>query len=458
MSHQIVFLAAGGVVGLALLALTASRPPLGAAILAFVVPMTAALGSGAFLHPDQGAVAMVALGWLVHEIPRRRPQPFIGLDLAVAAFAVGGIIIPWAVLMLGHQSLDLSTMKNVLQPGQYFLVYLIFSRTDQREPDMRLALNLTMAASVIVSVVAIGELLVPSVQNVVETYYDHPTFHPWDSGYRPSSTLGHYSGVAGFGLMNTTLALALLVTRDRDFKWWWLVAVMAANIAGMMATTTLAPLLSLPVAAAVVLWYAGWRPSPRQVMGALVVVGAAFLAFLPYLEGRLNEQLSGRGTLLIPETMATRIQLWQEFFLPTYVQNGLWFGTGTLVPPDVPRSLVDNVDNEFLFAAYRGGVVGLGLLVLLLLAIAVAALGLRRRRQPLARAIGATATAFAVTIALVGVTSEYITFGGVSQELWMVVGMVALLTLSRPLRESASTVIAQPSASMRVPQQVGTYR
>jgi O-antigen ligase len=91
----------------------------------------------------------------------------------------------------------------------------------------------------------------------------------------------------------------------------------------------------------------------------------------------------------------------------------------------VPQHLALNVDNEYLFAIFRGGVSGLILLIGAFTALAVIAWSERRNPDPMTRALAAACAASVVTIALVGLTSQYLTFTAVSQMFWMLVGLFA---------------------------------
>jgi O-antigen ligase len=122
--------------------------------------------------------------------------------------------------------------------------------------------------------------------------------------------------------------------------------------------------------------------------------------------------------------MATRIRYWQEFFLPAAAHH-FWLGTGTTLASEVPQQLGLNVDNEYLFAVFRAGVSGLVLLIGAFIALAVIAWGERRNPDPMARALAAACAASVVTLAIVGLTSQYLTFTAVSQMFWMLVGLFA---------------------------------
>lgn len=426
---QVVLVAAGAVGGaLGLLILTAWRPALGCALLAVAIPLTGGISRGSvvpFLRLNEALLLVVVGGVLVHELPRRRPLPFSGLDIVVLAYCLGGVLIPWAVLALTHADVDQDTWRAVVAPVQYLLVYLLFSRVEFSERELRLTLNLTFAASAVVGLVAVAEVVsVPGVRQFILAYYPPPPPTPGDTLYRPTSLLGHFSAVGAFGLLNFLLALALAAARDRGFPSLWLGLVMGVNVAAALATQTWAPLLALPVAIVVVVLCT--KHVPWQLGLAPVALLAAVVAFWPSVQARIQAQLSGGGGRgSTPETLQTRITYWQDYFVPSLLQHQAWLGTGTVIPSEVPRPLVNFVDNGYLFMAFRAGLPGLFLILAVLVAILVVGWGLRTSQQPTAVALGAICVAAVVAVALLETTSEYLTFTSVTQEFWMLVGLAA---------------------------------
>jgi hypothetical protein len=382
---------------------------------------------------------------LVHELPRRRPLTFTGLDLAVLAFCLGSVLIPWAVIKLGTLDTDTDTWFAVLSPLQYLVVYLLFSRVEFTEANLRLLINVTLLSSVIVALVALAELAnAPGVRQVIATYYPPPPSAPGliVSVYRPTSLLGHFSAVGAFALFNMILALALAAARHRGFSSIWLGVVMALNVAAILATETWAPLLVAPLAVLMIVVYA--RHIPWQLGFAPPAFIGAVIAFWPSVSARLLEQRGVRGSLL-PESMQVRIGYWQDYFLPSLLNHHAWFGTGTLIPSEVPRPLVGFVDNGYLWMAYRAGLPGVILMLLFLGAIAVAGWSLRTSLQPWHVALGATCLAMVSSIALLELTSEYLTFTSVTQEFWMLAGLLAAaITQRRPVAARFMALSAEP--------------
>src|SRR5260370_28135630 len=83
----------------------------------------------------------------------------------------------------------------------------------------------------------------------------------FETGYRPISTLGHYSAVGAFATVNYMLALTLSTMRHPGFPKLWLSLVMAVNRAGLVASLTRAPLNALPLVTSLQL--GDGRPVPR---------------------------------------------------------------------------------------------------------------------------------------------------------------------------------------------------
>jgi hypothetical protein len=409
------------------LGLTAWRPAAGCAALALAVPLTAGLGRGTVvpvLRPNEALAVLVLTGLAANHFWRPRPLVFNGLDLIVAGFALGEVLIPWLVLVLGTTPAGLDTWRTVLSPIQYLVVYLLFSRSNATPRTLRLTLNLVMLASIVVAVVAVAELLNASARSFIGAYYPTPPWPAWDAVYRPASLLGHFSAVGGFALMNCILALALATARPAGFDARWLSVVMAANIAALLASETFAPLLTLPVALIVVLVHG--RRFPLHVVVVIGALGACLLVLGPVISGRVDQQqlLIGGGGFQLPVSMETRIRYWQEFFLPG-AANHFWLGTGTTLASEVPERLALNVDNEYLFAVFRAGVFGILMLIGVFAALAVVAWRERSNPDPMTRALAAACAASVIAIAMVGLTAEYLTFSAVSQMFWMLVGLLA---------------------------------
>lgn len=441
--------------GLLLLGLSAWRPSAGCALMALAVPLTAGLGRDTvipLLRPSEAIAIAVLAGLILHRLWRPRPLVFTGLDLAVLGFALGTVLIPTMVLLLTRISAGLETWRTVMSPIQYLAIYFVFSRCEPSAAETRRILNLMMLASVVVAAVSVAELLQPSVRSAVAVYYETPVLPGWDTVYRPTSLLAHFSAVGAFGLMSFTLALALAATRVPGFNGAWLSLVMFVNIVSLLVSETWAPLVALPAVLALVLVFA--RRVPPHVWLVLgVIVGSAILLW-PFLSGRVDQQqllVGGGPSVAVPETMQWRVRYWQEFFLPAASDN-LWFGSGTTIPSMVPERINTFVDNEYLYAVFRAGLLGVALLLGMFAAIGIVSWRERYSSVPAARAMGAVCLGTVIAMALMGATSEYLTFAAVSQLFWMQIGLLAALRGPAAVGESRLVTVRVATRVVGLPR------
>jgi len=420
---------------LGLLALAFRRPGLTCALLAFAVPLTAGIARGAFvplLRINEALLLVVTAGVLASRLTARRPLTYTGLDLAILGYCLIGVVVPWGVILLSGASATPDDWLVVLAPVQYLMVYLVYSRSDVDSADLRLFFNACMLASILVAAVAVAEVLdLGGIRNLLAPFYPPVPQVPGDTVNRPTSLLGHYSAVGAFGLLNLLLAVGLAATRLPGFPRWWLALVMGANLLSIVASETFALVAALPPALVAALLVARRVPW-GQLASASPAMPAVVVVLWPSVSGRVSAQFSGGGGLGLPETLVTRIDYWQSFFIPALLRHGPWLGTGTLMPPEVPSPLVTFVDNDYLWQLFRAGVPGLASLLIMLGAVAAVAWSSRASEDLPHRVLGAVCLGAVVSMAVLATTSQYLTFTAVSQEFWMFVGLLSGTVLAMP--------------------------
>jgi O-Antigen ligase len=411
--------------GAAILIATARRPVIGCAVLAAGVPLSTALGRDTIipvLRPNEAILLLVIGGLVLHHLWYREAFAYHRLDIAVTVFAVGLALIPWVVLWAAHTWIDFDTWRAVLGSLQFLAVYICFAQLRTSDRDLRRLLNLTLLVSVIVGVIAIVELqdFPGGARSALMGIFppDRP-ISIWDNIYRPTSTLGVYGAVGAFAALNFILALTLANQPNSRRDNLWLTFVMVVNLGSVVASLTWAPAAALLVGASAVIWYA--RRVPWQVWVGIGAVLVAIIVLWPAVSQRIDQQQVGMGNVA---TLDQRFRNWQVFFLPVLAEH-LWLGSGTLLPPDLPPYLMDFADNEFVRIGFRAGLVGLALLTVMLTVVGVTAWQCRQSRDPWTRALGALVLATVLTIVLTGFTAEYLSFGGLSQYIAMLFGLLA---------------------------------
>lgn len=428
-----VLYAVGVLPALAYLLLCVRRPVWGCATLVLATPLIEGLGRGTvipFLRPSEAMLALLVAGVLVHEIPRRQLRNFLAMDVAVLAYALGVVLVPVLYLLFTRGGGDLTSWFNIFSPLQYLAVYLLFSRIGTTDRDRRLFLNLALAGSVIVSLVGLAQLAnVPGLQSFLDAHYPiegESTSVCLYGVCRPGSLMQHYSAFGAFSLLNYTIALALLAGRQvRGFDRRWLVFVLAVDGMGVFVSQTVAAVVGLALATAIVLIHRGTLP--KQLLYVAIALALGIAVFWSDISSRIAQQFPvGTQSIAgvpLPESMGVRLQYWGQLFWPE-LQPVIWTGSGNSVP-DVPASLQNYVDNEYLGMGFRAGAVGVILLLMMFAVLARTAWRTKWSRDPFEAAVGSMALAFVVVLAVIGTTAEYLLFAGFAQVLWMVIGMLA---------------------------------
>ncbi|MDQ6837265.1 MAG: O-antigen ligase family protein, partial [Actinomycetota bacterium] len=431
MNIQVIGLSTGSplrllvlVLGLALLVVTVIRPAVGCGVVALAAPLVGGLGRNVLvplLRPSEAITLLVVFGALLYHLPQRRRRPVQPLDLMVAAYAIVVVVIPALVLGFTGIATDLDTVRIVLAPLQYLTIYMLFSRVDLTDSDRRFILNLSMGASVVIAAVGIAQLAnLPGVRSAVSTYYVHSSAAAicQDGVCRPTSLLEHWASFGAYSVLQFLVALALITTEAPGFSSRWLTLVMTANGVAVLASQTQAAVVALLFGTVLMFWY-GSR-IPRQVTYAAVGLVVALIVFWPQVQARYTQQKGSpiSQDRVVPQSLRTRIQYWDAYFLPV-VRDHLWFGTGTVIPGEVPERLKLFVDNEYLRMAFRAGVIGVMFQGCVLAMTATSSCRQRWATNRLRRAVGAIAFCYACMLALMGVSGEYLTYQGVVQTLWI---------------------------------------
>ena len=413
----------------AVIAVTARRPSVGCALLVVGAALTSGLGRNTVLpalRTSEALTILVAAGMVIRQLGKEQRYTFF--DVVVVTYSVGAVMVPAGYLWVTGTSASVDAWRTILAPLQFLLIYLIFSRAQLNRPEIGEILQLAMGASVIVAIVAMAQVAdVPGVRSFIETYYSGTgeASQICTSGpCRATSLLEHWSGMGAFAVLHYTLALALCAYAAINFSGRFLSTVMALNAVGAFISGTQAAIIGLGLATLVIVLHS--RRIPRQLLVMIAPLAFGLLLFWNQIQLRMEQQFvqAGTGQLLSsPESLDVRQRYWNEIFVPLLEQH-LWFGTGSVVPAEVPQRLVNFVDNEYLGLGFRAGLVGELLLAMML--IGVVLVGWRRRRSldTTQHAVSGAAAAFALVLAVIGTTAEYLTFAGVAQAFWMLVGIM----------------------------------
>ncbi len=421
----------------------ARHPYVGCAAIVVGVPLTAGLGRGTiipFFRVNEVLAVLVAGALVLNRIVDRRRRPLGAMDLPIAIFVFGVVAIPALVLLVRPIEIEADTWRVVFGPLEFLVIYLIVSRSEFT-PEQRLRLvRLAMGVSVVVAVAGFlqaADLL--GVRGFLEAYYPRTGPVPGICEFgvcRPTSFLEHWSAFGAYALLHYALALGLDSTPGVPLSRRWTSGVAAINGVAVMASQTQAAVIGLVLVTIVLVVYRRRVPPAFGVVGVGVLAGT--VVFWTQISTRLMQQVE---TSLVPESMATRARYWSELFVPIALDH-VWFGNGTVISTEVPERLVNFVDSEYLRMVFRAGIGGVALLLMLLVALLHTGLRSRSHADPVVRGLGAALVADTVALAVMGLTAEYLSFSGVSESLWIVVGLVSAALARHPAAVPAATAVA----------------
>ena len=433
-------LAVGMVLALAaasgLVVLANRRPVYGVAAAAVLVPLLAGIPRGALLpllQPDELVILAVICGLVTHQLANKHARPFGSLDVAVGAYAVGGVGIPLLVLILTQYPAGGSVWWAVLAPAWFLGAYYISARLTPSPESIRTVLTAVMASGVLVAVIALAEIIdVAGLRAGIQGIFPAQAL----SDFRPGSTLGSSAAVGAFGVVTFSIGLAAAAIRLPVFSRWWPAVAMGAGVAGVFAAQSWSALLVLPIVALAVIAYA--RRVPVELVGAGAVAAVGLVLAGPQIAAAFDgTRVLMSGGYVVPESPAAQISFWGEYVVPA-LSGQVWLGTGTVLPGSIPGALASLAGSDFISALFRAGVLGAVLLVAMEVSIGVMGLGARDSSEPGDRVLGATALAVATILLVLGTTGQYLNVGGFGEEIALVVGVTAVALQSRYRRPVAA--------------------
>ncbi len=428
--------------------------------LTIIMPLTGGFARGSFVPLLRLGQALLVLAFVFFLIARRSPQGKARLtiiDLAFAFFFLAEAVFPVLALYYRGIHLDLNDthvvdgatpLQTLLGPLQYYLLYRIVVATISSDRQIKRVLELIFIASILVSVIGILEKVIPSFRILVETYYPPVKFSYLvpEVEVRIGSTLAFYSGLGAYLAFIIIAALACYASGKRvGIHPLLLIATILLGSIALVLTGTFAAWIGLAVGAVAV--FLLMRRVPKLVIFVLFGIGLAAILFQSFLSARLNQQLgTGAAQGVVPQSLAFRIQLWQDFFLPSIGQH-LLFGAG---PAPAVLNIWPAEESQYLLLLLRGGLTYfLSYFFLIGAAVVLCWRKIKSKERDTSYAVAISLLVMMVVMSVMNVSGEYFTYVGGTQIWWM---LLAILVANREFK-----VVSQETCSP-VPGATRAYR
>src|SRR6266702_2017854 len=324
-----------------LMAILIPRPILIVYGLTLALPLTGGLARGAVIPVLRVGQALLVLGFIFFVLAkpsRLGKYRLTVIDLVFAIFVLCEAVFPVLALYYNGNEINLfannavlgqSPLQVLLGPVQYYVLYRIVVATISSDRQIKKILELSFIVSIIVAGIGILEKFVGPVRAFIVAYYPpiSQSATVSDTELRIASTLQHFSGLGAYLSFTLILALACYTVKGQiKISRQLLAATFLFDSIALVLTGTIAAWIGLAVGVAVVFLLI--RHIPKTVIFVLIGITLAVIIFQPFIADRLNFQFgSGNSQGIIPESLAFRIMLWRQIFLPAIAQN-LLFGAG----------------------------------------------------------------------------------------------------------------------------------
>jgi hypothetical protein len=404
------------------------QPAIGGLVLVVLVPVTSGLRRGMPLPGVRlSEVLIVAVAALVL-IPVGRGQmvPWLPLDWLAFAFITAAVVLGLLGLIRNQQPFTADSVGSLVGPLQFLLLYRTVRTAVATPSRRRQAMRLALYASVPVSLLgAVQQLDLGPARKLVATLTGSEVFTSWSYVNFPRATgpFPHWLPLAGYLLVVVLLAVCLLLDPEggRVMRRPSLVVVLAAALATMVLSLTLAGFFGVVAGALMLGWWAGrLRPLLAGLAAAMVVAAVLFWPFLaPRFEFQFGGGPSDRNPL-VAESIAYRFDVWTNEYLPA--MSGWWLaGYGPQAPPEIHWKATES---QYVALVLRGGLPLLALYGALVWGLVVRAGGLLHHGDVEQRVLARVVVATVVVLLPMQLVFPYFTDSGLPQLFWLLPAML----------------------------------
>ena len=443
--HPAMGLGAFAVVALGAVAVTSARPVHLALLLAIAAPTLNGLARG---MPIPGLrfteLLIVGIGVLVLLCGSPHAAvPWRAFDWAAMIYVTATVVIGSYNVMENGGLFTSDVVGSLFSPLQYFLLYRVIVTGIRTPGRLKQALRWTLLASIGIGFLGLLQQLdIGPTRSVIGTLTGNAAyFQSWQFTNFPRATglFPFYHSLAAYMMLVILLAAGLLVEDVKGIlSRRMLVVVLVCAGGSLMTTATLSPMMGALLGLVVI----GISSGRLVRAGRWIVLGAVLLGVLaaPLLSSRLDAQIEGSDSGLVPQTVEYRVDVWRDQFLPAL--SGDWLsGYGPTLPDSVEW---EHTESLYLTLIVLGGLPLLAAFGALMWALFFRARDAVRHRAPgsAARALGHTLAATVIALIPMNLMWPYFSSLGLPHLLWVLAGLL----MSAVKHDESFTVLTRQGA------------
>lgn len=391
----------------------------------FLIPLISGVERGRLLpglRPNE-PLLLIIVGMFILSTKKVKKRKLTQVDLAIGVYLFFGSILPLLTYLLRTSTIDLANLMPLLAPWQYVLLYWLIVACDFTLAQARRCLQLLTLAGAIIAVIAILQMIEvePVISFLRNYYYSGHLMRVEEWGYpRTTSLLANWHGTGVYLSFSALAVLAYHLSGSKLFPGWLSGLFVLLLITGMITTTSITSIVIFGLGTLLILLInkkakARWL----LLLIPLIILTASFL-FRNQISAQLDKQFRGRGSI-IPKSIIYRIDNWREEFLPIVREYWL-FGYGA----ELPETLVGvpSEDSQFIYMLLKGGVFYV-MAFLVFIGVVIRRLShfYKSATLPLARDLFLTAITLFVVIVPACFLQAYMTYSGVAEYLWILLGL-----------------------------------
>lgn len=389
-------------------------------------------------------VISTALSFVIVLLRRDRTRISRYVFAALAVMVLGTSITPVIAYYARAFPLQISDVLNLLAPIQYIAVMWLFARLPRNDDDRYKLIQFMLVCATIVAIIGLLQAVkFGPVVTMITTFY--PSWHVEDaeSVGRVTSVLGAWNSLGNFLMLNLLIVFSM-GGYGKLGKWGKvnMLSTLAFCGACLLATGSFASIGGL-VAGIVVIKFFDRSGMKLLILLALGMVVAAFV-LQDLIIGRLEYQFNNSDGSLIPSTLAYRIKVWLEIYLPIIGRNPLWGLTPTFMDLGWPFA-----ESQYLFLLVRSGLVSLIAHFLYVITLMVWSYRRIRHANDLSRCMAIALFTLLAMLSIMGLTNEVFVSSGVIDYMWIMIGLFAVVPPKQETESAAEIRLDVPLLPQR---------
>jgi hypothetical protein len=425
------------VAGTVAIAIAVDRPTAAAMAMAIAAAAFAGLKRG-FPVPGLRISELLIVGAgalvLTHAPATRRGArtPFVAwATLYVAATATLGTV---DLLRLG-QPFSADAVGKLIGPLEFLILFVTVRACSGERASRERAARWILLAAVPVSAIAVLQALgVSSLRHFAQVYaLDTDSTRSFHTIYRATGLFNQGHILSAYLMVVVILGVAVLLDGSANvLSRRTVIMVLAATAAGMAAAATAIPLLGTLAGTMIVAWRYG--RVGRSLLSLVVALSVTGIVIGPVIAARYEQEatttrayvqpglnLTTNGAL--PASVAYRVAVWTQEFLPTIGRN-IVTGYGPELPPG---AVWQYTESQYVTLLLRGGLPLLVIYGFLSWSLFTEA---RREggRQGVDRVIGRTVEVLTVILVPMLVFNNYFINPGLAELWWILAGLLFAAT------------------------------